>query len=99
MLSLVWSESALTVSPIPGILSGIILYFGDLSPVLFLLNTKMCSSPAYSGKFCASTGWSLRVCLVWLLALAFTPESQKPNQRVVSGKQLFLKADFLAVQN
>jgi hypothetical protein len=39
------------------------------------------------------------VCLVWLLDLAFTPKSQKPNQRAGSRKQLFLKADFLAVQN
>jgi hypothetical protein len=50
MLSLVWSESVLMVSPIPGILSGIVLYYGDLSPILFLLNTKMRSSPAYSRK-------------------------------------------------
>jgi hypothetical protein len=39
------------------------------------------------------------VCLVWLLALAFTPKSQKPNQRAGSRKQLFLKADFIEVQN
>jgi hypothetical protein len=32
---------------------------------------------------------------LWLLP----PKSQKPNQRAESRKQLFLKADFLAVQN
>ena len=32
---------------------------------------------------------------LWLLP----PKSQKPNQRAGSRKQLFLKADFLAVQN
>lgn len=40
------------------------------------------------------------VCLVLLLALAFLPsKSQKPNQMVGSRKQLFLKADFLVLQN
>jgi hypothetical protein len=37
----------------------------------------------------------IRVRLVWLLS----PKSQKLKQRVVSRKQLFLKADFLVVQN
>jgi hypothetical protein len=32
---------------------------------------------------------------LWLLP----PKSQKSNQRAESGKQLFLKADFLVVQN
>jgi hypothetical protein len=34
-----------------------------------------------------------------VFGLAFAPKSQKPNQRPGSRKQLFLKADFLAVQN
>jgi hypothetical protein len=33
----------------------------------------------------------------WLCLLP--PKSQKPNQRTGSRKQLFLKADFFAVQN
>jgi hypothetical protein len=52
-----------------------------------------------SGRFGGAGAFQIfaiyRVCLVWLLP----PKSQKSNQRVESGKQLFLKADFLVVQN
>jgi hypothetical protein len=56
------------------------------------------TKPLEEKRFCRLRS-ELRVCLVWLLALAFSPKSQKPNQRAGSRKQLFLKADFLAVQN
>jgi hypothetical protein len=39
----------------------------------------------------------IRVCLVWFWLWLLLPKSQKPNQRVESRKQFFLKADFLAV--
>jgi hypothetical protein len=39
----------------------------------------------------------VRMCLVWLLAVAFAP--RKSNQRFQSNHQLFLKVDILVVQN
>ena len=56
------------------------------------------SLPPYPQQ--VSEGKTLRPCLVGLLALAFGPKSQKPNQRgcfwrVLFQKQLFFRSSFL----